>query len=471
MAQLVVAPAGLVTEAARRVRVGRTALVVAMLAAAVASPGPAAAASCAEAEKLLTSRQFAKAEEAYRALAEAGAECANTPVSALAARRLALARALARQGQNAEALKALNAALEASPVLVVPRSLRRVLEADRGFAAARQLDSTGFHGAAAKLAERTHRRFPEVVVPADTRPLLEHAKSQNVGWARDRLNWLGDSLNRHESSIGTFVRALGVLVGLVVLFFLLYKYARALLTTRLVFSPFTGGAKGDEPALSHGLALEAQHAVRRLNAGRGATQRIDFASAANSELKLGATLGSSSHFGFVAAILELVQLLLPRRDLTITGHLQPADAGGAAVSIALAETDGRIFDDTTLRGSAFGSTPETPAAEIYRRLATPAAVWTLFTVARRLGKPTPLDLDDWRSYALFAAGTEWHLTGQVETARRLYLEALALDSSVFSAELNLGLLEIRLGGEENDAQRIERGVERLLHVREARSVL
>ena len=420
---------------------------------------------CAEASRLLKSGAFAKAEEAYRALAEAEKECAGGELTALAARRLAVARALARNGDYAEALKQLNAALELDPVLVVPGTLRRVAEAQRGFAAARQLDAGGFHGAGVKLARDTHRQYSEIIVPADTRALIEHAENRPTAW-------LSDKLKRYEFPLKTLGLAIVVALALWVLLYLVVRYVRVFLNPRLVFSKFTGGVKGDEPALSEGLALEAQQAVRRLHAAHGSAQRIDFASAAHSELKVPATLAGLPHFGFVAAILELLQLLFPLRDLTLSGHLQPAEpAGAAAISIALGESNGRLFDDTTLKGSAYGSTPSTAPEETYRRLIMPAAVWTLFAVARQRKRPNPLQLRDWRGYALFATAVDWHQNGAVDSARKLYLRALGLDPSILRAELNLGLVDIRRGGEKGDEEVIKRGLERLRRVRDARDTL
>jgi tetratricopeptide (TPR) repeat protein len=429
------------------------------------TPSAAAAAAtdpCVEAAKHLRAGSFGEAEKAYRTLADAGKECPQgSALAALAARRLALARALARNGDYTEALKQLNAALEIEPVLVVPRSLKRVATALRQYAAARQLDSAGFHSAGVRLASQTRRRYPEVFVPADTQPLLEHSDVRFLGW-------LNDELKRYSIPWQQLVLIASAVIALVILVYFLVKWVRALARPRLLFAPFAGGAKADEPALSHGLTLETQQAVRRLDAEHGGAGRIDFATAAHSELKLPATLAGSPHFGFIGAILELAQLLFPLRDLTVSGHLQPAEpAGSAAVSLALAESNGRLFDDVTLRGSAFGSTPTTDADETYRRLITPAAVWTMFAVARRRKRPTPLGVRDWRAYALFAAATDWHQSGQVSTARRLYLQALALEPRIFRAELNLGLLEIRGGADARSAPRIKRGLERLERVRAA----
>ena len=449
-----------------RVRGTLALLLVATVSVAVVPPPLATATAdpCAEASRLLKSGAFAKAEEAYRALAEAEKGCAGGELSALAARRLAVARALARNGDYAEALKQLNAALEVDPVLVVPETLRRVADAQRGFAEARQLDASGFHGAGVKLARDTHGQYPEIIVPADTRALIEHAENRPTAW-------LSDELKRYEFPLKTLGLAIVSALALGVLLYLVVRYVRVLLNPRLEFSKFTGGVKGNEPALSEGLALEAQQAFRRLHASHGSAQRIDFASAARSELKLPALAGLP-HFGFVAAILELLQLLFPLRDLTVSGHLQPAEpAGAAAISIALGESNGRLFDDTTLRGSAYGSTASTAPEETYRRLITPAAVWTLFAVARQRKRPNPLQLMDWRGYALFATGVDWHQSGAVDTARKLYLQALALDPSILRAELNLGLVDIRRGGEKGDEEVIKRGLERLRRVRDARDTL
>jgi hypothetical protein len=78
----------------------------------------------------------------------------------------------------------------------------------------------------------------------------------------------------------------------------------------------------------------------------------------------------------------------------------------------------------------------------------------------------PFGITRWDSYALAAAGAERHEEGDSEFARRLYLEALALDPHNRMALVNLGVLDIRVYTVTADVTILDRAFRRLTRARE-----
>jgi hypothetical protein len=177
--------------------------------------------------------------------------------------------------------------------------------------------------------------------------------------------------------------------------------------------------------------------------------------------------------GIVVALIALINAFVPSRVRELSGELRPRDAKrGAGVTLDFARRSGKVWEETTIweadYGPLVGGTDDQAA---YDRLAAPAAAWLMFQSAKRsfwrlLRRKRDLEIlgtRDWRSYALFAVGTDDVRNGDAESARRRFLAALGQDPANRGAAFNLASTEHQLGADDRAMSASAR--ERLVRLR------
>lgn len=359
----------------------------------------------------------------------------------------AIARALRRAGYRDAAADVVAARLVAKPDAEVPRDLRLLSDAGQHLAAALALSRAGLDDAANEQLKAALQEDPTLDVPEE----LAAPDRRRPAW-RELLGEIGPWL-RTIAEIVVLVLAAAALILLAV------RFAKRV-RSRVVIDSFTGGPDG---------AGEATAVAVRENYGRlraGPTRR---------DIKMVASSGERSaalpkevaeaypQTAIIAAMLQLIDRLLPSRTRQVTGYLRPRDPRrGAGLTVALARQYGKVFDEITVWESEYGplqSVTEENPQPAYDRVVIPAAAWLLFNVRRyslwrRLRIRGAFEVQgtkEWRSYALFAVGAEDYARGDAQSACVRYLQALRRDQANRGAKANLAVAELQTAGEDQDA--------------------
>jgi hypothetical protein len=149
--------------------------------------------------------------------------------------------------------------------------------------------------------------------------------------------------------------------------------------------------------------------------------------------------GISEHTKIVAAILDFLNALLPRRIFVVSGTLDCVSAKTASVTLFLAQ-DGRQKAAVALSAPA---SAQPPSADDYGQLAQPAAIWVQYEIARRLVRKSSIGPNDAASYALLREGLDCHLAGDDAGALEVLQEAVSLKPRNWAARANIAVLQAR----------------------------
>ncbi len=330
----------------------------------------------------------------------------------------------------------------------------------------RRLEAEGFETEARKETQTLVATFPNRSIPANIR-----AVNQPIGWWRRFGGFAGPPV-----LVGLQIAAV-LLIALVLARGLWTVVARAVGRGSYIIRDFTGVQSTEVAGVSGLLATE----LERLSE-TGAGYHVRRAPANDGEFTLPAAITNAYPEAKVAAALvSLLDRVLPRRMWEITGTVLPVDPSrGVGLTVAIARRDGRKEKEITLWEAEFaqvapadtGPTAQannastapakiastaptnTPPAERLETLILAAAVWLGYELARRRRVKTlvtgrteaaqTLGTAEWRSYADFAIGDRHQKNGETIDARRAYFRALDADDANLGALLNLaGLLLYR----------------------------
>jgi hypothetical protein len=394
-------------------------------------------------------------------------------------RHTSRAGALIHAGFRKEAMTEIKLARMARPGAPMPKELRRFVGAQRRFDRVRALKKAGFRSA----AEDTLRHFlkkrphPAGGIPSDMRSILEPKEHpilhglrnwfERTSDDRKTLLWIGKRL--------LWILGVALIVGLVGYFVLREVLRRLwrLRRPRLSISPFAGAGAKDESEISRGFALELQAAIQNLGEPLGGT-RPDI-TLPQKPFELSASVTALPQLGYVQALIEIVDRLLPSNDRELTGYLQPATARGAGATLVLAKESGEVRHQVTLRQADYDAVEReaTAGPADFALLIRPATYWVRVAIARRrlrdvLMRRRRQPFSRWQAYALFDAGARAEENGEDEAAMRFYVDALKHEPPLPEALLNLGNLEIRHGASVPALDEIQRGID---HIDDAMKLL
>lgn len=431
------------------------ALALVALAAGASIVAPAQAVTpkrCRAAAALAKVGRTEDAQAAYLALVQATppAACAEAGLRRLARREFFAAGGLIHSGFRDEAMKRIEAGRAASPAAPVPLEVRRFVGAQRTFEKVRALRDAGKRDEARdtlgdyieKLDERG-QETPAGGLPADMKALLDDNEGRLSRALRHLGGWLEDQ--------GLLLLAV-VLLGVVLVLAEVIPRLFRLVRPRDTFGTFSGGQKDD--GLATAFAEELRVAVNEPGVALGG-RRVDIAMPKTATPLPQSVTVALPQLGIVDALVALAPRVIPSRDRTVTGYLQPATAKGVGTSIRLAKTNGAAIREITLRQADYGPVPPsgtTAGASDYATLLPAATYWVRSALSKNPGR--------WRPQALFAAGVYQHQAGQIPHARRLYEAALAYTPPIPGVLINLGLLDVQMGSdlEKPDLEAIARGV-------------
>jgi tetratricopeptide (TPR) repeat protein len=435
-------------------------LVAATLAPAAASAARAATPKpCRAAAELVRIGRAEEAQAMYLDLLKAKPvpACAEAGLRRLARREFSTAGALIHSGFRDAAMKRIEAGRAASPSAPVPLELRRFVVAQRTFERVRNLQTSGHDRRAKRLLaaylRTVHDRgnqTPAGGLPSDMRALIG-SEGPALRWLRDLGAWLGDQ--------GLLLLALTILA----VFLVMTEVVRRLwgvARPRYSIAPFT--AAEAQKDLATDFTEELREAVNNAGVALGG-KRADL-SKPSQPSKAQPLSSALPQLGIVDALIALVPAVIPSRDRSVDGHLQSATRKGVGASLVLAKANGRAVRQITLRQADYGpvaANGEAGAFE-YSVLLPPATSWVRAAITKGSGP--------WRPHALFAAGAYQQEAGEFGQARRLYLEALALEPLLPDALVNLGTIEIKAGSDLHnpDLHAIARGAE---YIRQAVELL
>ena len=252
------------------------------------------------------------------------------------------------------------------------------------------------------------------------------------------------------ATVGPWVRSIAeaTVIALLVMAIVGVFSSRARLRLRL--GQFTGAGDAN-PA--DGLAAELADTLGRMRDGKR-RPTMTYQAATEPGFALPDTITSAVPQGaVVGAVLELLDRIVPRYVLTVSGTLHPIhEHRGAGLTLTVHDAHGRTRGHITIWERDFvlkdaGATVKDPVR--YERLILPAAVWLGYQRLRftdRYWRRRPiiyLGATDWRSYALSAIGD---LIPDSRDRRRVYELALDRDPGNLVARLNLAALLMRRPG-------------------------
>jgi hypothetical protein len=317
----------------------------------------------------------------------------------------------------------------------------------------RRLEAAGFEADARTKTKKLVSDYPKLAIPKDIR-----AVDQPVGlWRRQQ--------GRAGPEVLAFVELAIVVLGGLLVVLVAIKVGSALwqrvgirYTVASVTGPVAEDAAGQGEVMAAELARmegKSDTPVRRVQATEG-----DFSLPA-------ALTDAYPQAGIIAALLSVLDRVLPRSLLTISAAALPVDPiRGVGVTVTIAKRGGRRLADgtRTLWESEFGPVDaDGEVADRLARLMLPTGVWLGYSpelvrrtvpqrVWRALGDPvarsrsrltpvTRLGTTDWLSYAHFAVAERAQRAGFTTAARRGYFRALDVSLANIGARLNLaGLL-------------------------------
>jgi tetratricopeptide (TPR) repeat protein len=431
---------------------GTIAVVGCLLVAGVPTAAGASRGPCAAAAALAKIGRTDDAQAAYLALLKTKpvASCAPAGLRRLARREFSAAGALIHAGYRDEAMKRIESARAASPAAPVPVELRRFVVARRTFDKVRALEGAGLDAVAEDMLRDYLKRRPTPAggVPADMIALLQEPDRP---WLRRAQVWVERQTDSGKALLWLLAIVLG---GLLLGRELLLRLWR-IRHPRLSITPFLAGS--DEKDIATGFGQELQEAVANVGAfmgGRRPDLTLPPKPAASSLPSVTAAL---PQLKFVEALIALLPTLIPSRDQSLSGFLQPKTNTGVGASIALIRDGGKVIRQVTIRQGDFGPVPSTAesGASDYGVLLPPATYWFRAATSKS-GAP-------WRPHALFDAGVRLQQAGDVAFARRLYSQALSYAPPIPGVLLNLAAIEIKEAAdpEQFDIRALERGVARL----------
>jgi hypothetical protein len=360
------------------------------------------------------------------------------------------ARKLLRRGYGDEADKVITDLVSRQPSQDVPPALRKE---NRLIALAEGLAAQGYESEAQEKVREALAANPRVAVPLELQKV-----ERKPGWLRRKLGWIG----------GWIVTAAIAIIAL----FIAAAIGRILwshLKRRIFTDPLVGGDDKWRDAMYAEMRQRFQlwgqgRANNRLTASAGPEQKLSFP--AN-------VAGLVPQANLVLDLITAVDRVLPNRSWQLSGYLLPKEPErGVGVALALArKTGGKILATDTLREAEFLRRPPEDASEdaqavAWQRLGLAGAAFVLFTdsARRRLFRQhyRLLGTHDWRAYAMAASAAayyEWDL----ETARRLYRQAIARDQSYVDARFGLAVVELRLAnGDRKALEEVEEDLAALL---------
>ncbi len=192
---------------------------------------------------------------------------------------------------------------------------------------------------------------------------------------------------------------------------------------------------GTTALLKKWIEADAQHRWVKLVSGGSATEETWLSKVAE--------VGEQGKVA--AAAIGLFLALLPRRHVKVTGELQPAAlSGGPGISLELHR---KLASKGTavLWAKAFAlPVDETAVDDTLRRLVVPTAAWISHRVTSETGGKA-LAAGEPMSWALFKTGIEWQRNAEMDKAEELYRFAIAMDGKNYGARANLALLRAREG--------------------------
>lgn len=486
------------------------AVLVAVGALLLAPTTASAASACAVPDALRAAGLLEEAADEYRKLAggQGGRPCAQAGLRAIRAERERRARVLS---QSLEDAGVRDATIRSAAQLVrtgrqeeIPSELRAAITGGEGFKIARALKLSGYPGTAGAVVAVVIGAKPDAELPDDLRALsdagLHLAAAKALGRAglddaaqaelkaaltqdptlpvpgelaaSDRRRplwreWLGEGGPWLRTGVEVLIAALAIPLALLVLVLGVVRVVRRA-GARLAIAAFSGGGAKDAGADTTAALRENYGRLRDQYGGR--SLKMVASSGETTATVPKEIVDAYPQIGILAALLGMLDRLLPSRARLVSGYLRPRDPQrGAGATLAIARRYGRVFEEISVWESDYGPiTPQGDSALVqpsYDRLAVPAAAWLLYMsgrYARWGGSVRPFDIlgaSDWRSYANFAVGAEAHAKPDINAARRRYLAALRYDPNNRGAQLNLAVVELELASE-NKAKHVS-AVERL----------
>lgn len=389
---------------------------------------------------------------------------------------LEIARALKRAHYPTVAEEVVAATVAAHPALVVPKDLHSLVEqrrrlADRRRASARRAAARQQVAAAsayqdAGLDDDATAALKRAIALDPNVPIPDSLKSPE----RNESFW--NTLRGHFGPwLRTITEMLIAALAIAVLALLIGRIPRRF-RLRVAVEPFGGARLNGDDGSETPLGTATSAAVRE-NYGRMMSDggnRLKFVSSSAQSFQAAPSQVAEVYqpAGVAAALLSVLDRLVPSRGWLVTGELRPRDpARGAGLTVSFARRYGKVFDEMTLWECDYGvPLPLSGDGDLqpaYDRVALPAAAWVTFvgakhtirrTIRRRLHRALPwrwprarpfrvVGTDDWRSYALFAVGADWQAKGLDAHACRAYHRALGRDDRNRGAAFNLATLELR----------------------------
>jgi hypothetical protein len=351
--------------------------------------------------------------------------------------RLTYARALRTGARDtscaAEGLAALDAAAD-SPQEQATTLLNQ----------AEALAAAGYEDEAQAKVREALTAYPDAAVPDE----LAKPERQPT-WMREAIGDAGQWVVTGALLAGVLAVALALLYGI-------GRVAHAHLKRRIAVQDFAGGPEGAAPA--HVAALRQYSEA--LNNAHGAG-RLDRAAGANDKLSAASNIGVlSMQAGAVTELVATVSRMLPGRTWHLTGDLlphEPERGVGLALMISR-QPSGKVISTALIRQSDFlaeapaAQQPEDDRAVAWQRLALPAAAFVLYEDRRHFRQRKEyekLGTESWRSFAMTVSAGAFYYW-ELDVARRLYRQALALDGDYKDARFDLGVAELRAAAGDAD---------------------
>ena len=344
-------------------------------------------------------------------------------------------RRLWAEGFAEEAHKQLQALVAALPDKAIPTDISGK-EFDEAVTRIRRLEAEGFEAEARKQVQALVAEFPEKAIPADIRAL-----DQPIGWWRE----VG-------GNVGPLIRVAIEIAAVLIIAFLvaraLWAVVARLLRPSYTIRDISGVA---ETARTQESGLLATELARIASTGGG--NQVHRVPANEGDFELPDALTSAyPQTKVVAALVSLLDRILPRRLREISATVLPADpVRGTGLTVAISQRNGRQMAEMTFWEADFGKAAARAApVEPLERLILPAAVWLGYQ--RAMGgtaqSTARLGTEQWKSYAYFAIGDRHQQNGEMSEARQAYFQALDADAANLGARINLAGLLLHRGPKE-----------------------
>lgn len=419
---------------------------------------------CLKIDDLIETAELAQAREEHSRLAR---EAPSAPCVAALGQKLAAIRessierfnsgaALEKKGNVKTArfryIDALKRDPSYTPAATGLVRLSTTVEQAEPFAEAERLSNLGLHADALDALKAAVKTTNEAVPPK-----LQYLSGGDFEWWRENV---ARNLDRWTRPAGEIVALAAVLLLLGSMIWARVRVPRAEVTE----------LDDANVGMKVGKSMTALLRDRTEHLSANLLPRVGFVQGPSQAITLPATIVSAvpGSLSWLNAVPALFGTVHPRRVFTVSGTLHPMGEKGAGVTISLRESN-RVLFTSTLWQVDFDPGMLPPKANDpsgYHDLAEPAAIWLLFRLSESdVSKGlTVLGTTYWRSYALFNAGLRREQEGDLESAEKLYVEALKRDSRNRGARLNLAVL--LLAGDEHDRRR---GTEQLVRAREESS--